>query len=48
MNIQQKHKGHPKQTVYGDFGPHKAKMICMKCKCWVKWLPKNLKAGEFL
>ena len=32
------HRGHPKRIVYGNFGPHKAKMECALCKCWIKWM----------
>jgi hypothetical protein len=41
MNPQEKHKGHPKQIITGHFGPHRAKMICVKCKAWVKWVKKS-------
>lgn len=36
----EKHRGHPKRTVLGPFGPHAAKQECMLCKCFVKWVPK--------
>jgi hypothetical protein len=39
MNIQEQHRGHPKQRIQGQWGPHRAKMICLKCGgAWVKWL----------
>jgi len=36
-----KHQLHPKQIVLGPFGPHAAKLICRRCKCWIKWIAKN-------
>jgi hypothetical protein len=41
-NIQRRHLGHPKQIIFGPFGPHPAKMICLKCDgAWIKWMSKN-------
>jgi hypothetical protein len=43
----EKHRGHPKRIVLGPFGPHAAKMECMVCKCFVKWVSKEmLKSGK--
>ena len=35
------HKGHPKQNIQGPFGVHGGKQVCLKCNCFVKWLPKD-------
>jgi hypothetical protein len=37
------HRGHPKRIVAGPFGPHQAKMECVLCRAFVKWVPKNYK-----
>jgi hypothetical protein len=32
-----KHLFHPIKLIDGPFGPHRAKIICKKCKQFVKW-----------
>lgn len=25
------------RTIYGDFGPHKAKIVCVECDSFIQW-----------
>jgi len=44
----EKHKGHKHMLVRGDFGPHRAKMICIDCEgAFVKWERINKNTYEY-
>ena len=44
-----KHRGHKHLLVRGDFGPHRAKMICLDCAGeFVKWESINIHTYEYL
>lgn len=36
-NVPNKHLNHDITIVLGPFGPHHSKMMCLKCKKFVKW-----------
>ena len=48
MNYKDKHNGHKHILVRGNFGPHRAKMICLDCEGeFVKWESINKNTYEY-
>lgn len=46
MTALSKHTLHPKKLVLGPFGPHRAKLVCVKCGVWIKWIGQYELNGE--